>query len=81
MLDIQNLCYLAEILIIPWICKVHNDDITMILLAFRAIGTDIGNALMTNKTASLIGKITLNHWNNKESAEFIIEDVILNSNI
>lgn len=47
-------------------------------IAFRAIGTPIGNTLITKKTPiNLIGYIRLNKWQDKEKADFIIEDICI----
>lgn len=47
--------------------------------AFRAIGTDMGDALLSSvgKTIDLIGYIKINRWKGRETPEFSIEDVIL----
>lgn len=47
--------------------------------AFRAIGTDMGEALLNSsgETIDLVGYIKVNRWKGRESAEFSIEDVIL----
>lgn len=45
--------------------------------AFRAADTDLGKFLLTTKKSfDLIGKISINNWNQKESAEIIIEDCV-----
>ncbi len=47
--------------------------------AFRAIGTDMGDALLSSvgKTLDLVGYIKINRWKGRETPEFSIEDVIL----
>ena len=48
-------------------------------IAFRAVGTDLGNELLSlqDKKFSLIGKLKENNWMGKKSVEFLIEDLIL----
>lgn len=47
--------------------------------AFRAIGTDMGEALLnaSGKTIDLVGYIKINRWKGRETPEFSIEDVIV----
>jgi single-stranded-DNA-specific exonuclease len=46
-------------------------------MLFRAIGTPLGDALLTakGKPCALAGQVKLNSWQGRESAEFMVEDV------
>lgn len=52
---------------------------TLAAMAFRAVGTPLGDALMAAQGAdlSLAGQIRLNHWQGRKSAQFQIEDAAL----
>lgn len=48
-------------------------------ICFNCVDSNLGNEIINvvnNKSISLLGKINLNSWNNKESINFVIEDIM-----
>ncbi len=44
-------------------------------VAFGAVGTKLGEWLMQEKTLHLLGELKRNHWQGRETAQFMIDDV------
>ncbi|MES2984597.1 MAG: single-stranded-DNA-specific exonuclease RecJ [Pseudomonadota bacterium] len=44
-------------------------------VAFNAVGTPLGTALMQEKTLHLLGELKRNEWQGRETAQFMIDDV------
>ena len=45
-------------------------------IAFRSVGTKLGNALLNKNYFHVIGKLKLSEWNGKERLQMFIEDLI-----
>jgi single-stranded-DNA-specific exonuclease len=46
-------------------------------IAFRAVGTPLGDILLSSKGGRLLhllGQFKINHWNGIDSVEFLIDD-------
>lgn len=43
-------------------------------IAFRSVGTSLGEALLKSRVHSVIGRASINYWNGRLGAQFIIED-------
>ena len=47
-------------------------------VAFRAVGTPLGDMLLSSKSGRLLhllGQFKINHWNGVDSVEFLVDDV------
>lgn len=58
-------------------CQLSDEQGNIIkAIAFRSKGTKIGQALEDKKIMSVVGTLNKNEWMNKESVQFIIEDIM-----
>ncbi len=60
-------------------CTLSDKDTGVFIegVAFNATSNGIMEALMNNSDCTLVGKLTINSWQNKETVNLIIEDVII----
>ncbi|MBV0899809.1 MAG: single-stranded-DNA-specific exonuclease RecJ [Wolbachia endosymbiont of Fragariocoptes setiger] len=57
-------------------CLIRDDSAAIKAIAFRSANTKLGTAIMKRNVEAILGRISMNYWNGKESISFLIEDVI-----
>ncbi|MDN5248337.1 MAG: single-stranded-DNA-specific exonuclease RecJ [Wolbachia endosymbiont of Tyrophagus putrescentiae] len=57
-------------------CFLADENITVRAIAFRAVDTKLGSAIMQGNIKAIAGKISVNYWNGREFIQFLIEDIL-----